>query len=130
MGSKHEDSAHVEVSHVPPKNYVYGQILAPRGMRPVFKSIQSLVGSEHAHIRISGYDGTPILWVSTEWCELESTPLENSKEHLLNGAIAGSTEAVVEFVTALSRSLAAAGIDHRFEVYDESDQQAFTIQVP
>ena len=112
---------------LPDGNNVYGTVVAPDGMQPVLESVQRLVGKDNAYIYVSGYNGASTLHFSTQRCDFESTPLDDGSQHLLNGGVAGSVEAVIEFVKELSLHLSDAQIKHSFEVYDESEDLAFEI---
>jgi hypothetical protein len=66
------------------------------------------------------------LRLESEAVDFESEPVGPS-EHLLKGGVGGTVEEVVTFVWALSAALAAAGVEHAFEVYDTSQQLVRTL---
>jgi len=78
------------------------------------------VGEKRASIYKSQFNGVETLHLSTDAVDFESTPLEDGSRHLLNGGVAGDSNDVVGFVTAVSRLLTEAGIQHSFEVYDNN----------
>ena len=50
--------------------------------------------------------------------DFESLPLPGGIEYLLNGAVAGSPDEVMAFTRRLSAVLAAAKVEHTFDVHD------------
>lgn len=104
---------------IPDFNNVYGHIVVSNGLQPVLRVVNGLVGEGRAYIKKSQFNGAETLRIGTDNVNFESTPLEDAGRHLLSGGVGGSLEEVVEFVRALSRSLAQDGIEHRFEVYDD-----------
>ena len=105
---------------IPDRKNVYGHFVAPDGLQMALRVFQQLVGDDHASIDVSHDDGMATLHLSTEECVFASTPLLCGVEHIFNGAVAGASEDVVAFVTSLSDCLFDAGIEHRFEIYDEA----------
>ena len=116
-----------ESDPLPDGTNVYGTVVARSGMPSVLQAVQRFVGEEHAFIKNSGFSGASTLYFSTVQCDFESTPLEDGVQHLLSGCVAGSFERVAGFVSSLSHHLSAAGIEHGFEIYDESDNLAMKI---
>src|ERR1700694_5869749 len=104
---------------MPDGNNVYGQIFAPLGLHPVLQTVRRLIGDERASSYKSQFNGAETLRFSTNGVDFESTPLENDGRHLLNGVVAGDRNNVVAFAEAMSQLLTEAGIEHRFEVYDQ-----------
>jgi hypothetical protein len=99
-------------------NNVYGQVVAPDGLRAVFDAAERVVGPGCASLFHARAGGPKMLRIRTDAADLESIPLPGGMEHLLNGAVGGSTEEVAAFVRALSASLTEANVEHAFEVHD------------
>ncbi len=104
---------------VPEGNNVCGIITAPQGMQPVLRVVERLFAGGRASIYRSGYNGAETLRLRSDRVEFESDPIEDGSQHLFSGGVSGSPEEVVGIVRALSEALAKAGIEHRFEIYDE-----------
>jgi len=104
---------------IPEANNVYGILTALQGMEPVLRAVEHLFAGDQAPIYRSGYNRTATLCLCSDWVEFESTPLEDGIQHLFNGAVGGSLAEVVGFARALCEALQKAGIEHRFEIYDE-----------
>lgn len=102
----------------PDSNNVYGRVVTPTGLGPVLRAMQRLVGEGRVSIDTSQFDGAETLHFSTGDADFESTPLGDGS-HLLNGGVGGTPDELVAFVRAMSQAFAEAGIDHRFEVYDD-----------
>jgi hypothetical protein len=101
-----------------PGNNVYGEIIAPHGLETVLRAVEPLATGGRAYIYRSSYSGAETLHLVSDQVNFESDPL-GAGEHLFNGGVGGSLDGVVDFVRALSDALHKAGIEHRFEVYDD-----------
>ena len=66
---------------------------------------------------MSGYDGSETLHLRIPTADFLTTPLEDGS-HLFSGGVGGTPQELLGFVQAMSGALAAAGIEHTFEVYD------------
>lgn len=99
-------------------NNVYGQLVAPDGLRPVLVAAERVLGPGAASVFRSRAGGAETLRIRTDAADFESLPLPGGMEYLLNGSVAGTAEEVATFVRALSASLAAARVEHGFEVHD------------
>ena len=98
----------------------FGQVIAPAGLRPLAGSLG--VPPWTTTTRTSGFDGSERLRLEGSDLDLETEPLSGA-EHLLNGEIGGERAAALATLELLSRTLANAGVVHRFELYDEADTQ-------
>lgn len=103
---------------VPRTNNVYGQVIAPGGLRPVLVAVEALLGPGCASLFQTRAAGTETLRIRTDTADFESLPMPGGMEHLLNGAVAGTPEQVVQFVRTLSAALSDAKVEHSFEVHD------------
>ena len=104
---------------IPKTNNVYGQIVAPDGLRPVLAAVEELLGPGCASLfRSRTSNASETLRIRTDAADLESLPLPGGIEHLLNGAVGGSANEVDAFVRALSAALTEAKVQHSFEVHD------------
>lgn len=104
---------------IPKTNNVYGQIVAPDGLRPVHAAIEKVLGPGCASIfRARTLNPDEMLRVLTDVADIQSLPLPGGMEHLFNGAVGGSAEEVVAFVQRLSDALADAKVEHSFEIHD------------
>jgi hypothetical protein len=104
---------------IPEAYDIYGLITAPQGMLPVLRAVRHLAAGGQASIYRSGYNGAETLRLRSDGVEFESDPLKDGVHHLFNGGVGGSLEEVVGFIRTLSEALQTAGIEHRFEIYDE-----------
>jgi hypothetical protein len=104
---------------IPRTNNVYGQVVAPDGLRAVVVAIEAALGPGSASMYRSraGADAET-LRIRTDVADFESLPLPGGIEHVLNGAVAGSPEDVAAVVRALSAALTDVKIEHNFEVHD------------
>ena len=99
-------------------NNVYGQVVAPDGLHPVRLAAEAALGPGTASVFRPKPGGAETLRVRTDAADLESLPLPGGIDHLLNGAVSGSADEVTAWVEALSAALAAAGVEHQFNIYD------------
>jgi len=99
-------------------NNVYGQVVAPDGLRVVVVAAERALGPGAASVFRSRAGASETLRIRTDVADFESLPLPGGMEHLLNGAVAGPAEEVATFVRSLSASLAEAKVEHSFEVHD------------
>jgi hypothetical protein len=98
---------------------VYGQLIAPDGLRAVVVALEAALGPGTASMyRSRAGSDTETLRIRTDAADFESLPLPGGMEHLLNGAVAGSAEDVAKLVRTLSRALTDAKVEHTFEVHD------------
>lgn len=103
---------------IPRTNNVYGQVVAPDGLRPVLEAAKSVLGPGCASLfRGRGADAET-LRIRSDACDFESLPLPGGMEHLLNGAVSGTPEQVMTFVRTLSAALTEARVEHTFDVHD------------
>ena len=103
---------------VPQHNNVYGQLIAPDGLRRVLVAVEDAIGPGCASLFHARAGGTETLRIRTDAADFESLPLPGGMEHLLNGAVAGPADAVAAFARTLSSALARAKVEHTFEVHD------------
>jgi hypothetical protein len=106
---------------IPEGNNVYGRLVTPLGLQAVLRALESLVAGGRAWVKVSGYDGSESLHLETASADFLSTPLEDGS-HLYSGGVGGTEAQVLAFVQAMSDAVAAAGIWHSFEVYDEAQE--------
>jgi hypothetical protein len=99
-------------------NNVYGQIIAPDGLRPVVAAVEVALGPGCASMFSSRGGGAEMLRILSDSADMESLPLPGGMEHLLNGFVEGSVEQIGKLVRALSSAFAEAKIEHSFEVHD------------
>jgi hypothetical protein len=100
-------------------NNVYGQLVAPDGLRPVLVALEKLLGPGQASLFRSRSTSTiETLRIRTDAADLESLPMPGGIDYLLNGAVAGSMDDVIAFVQRLSAGLSEAHIEHTFEIHD------------
>jgi hypothetical protein len=104
---------------IPRTNNVYGQVIAPGGLRAVVVALEAALGPGTASMYRSraGTDAEQ-LRIRTDAADFESLPLPGGMEHLLNGAVAGPTDDVARFVRTLSAALTEVKVEHTFEVHD------------
>jgi hypothetical protein len=106
---------------IPDGNDVYGQVTAPMGLELVLQAVRRVTGEGKGHLYRSQFSGATTLRFSTENVDFESTPLDDGRQHLFNGAVGGSLVHVTTFARSLSAMLADLGIENRFEVYDDEN---------
>ena len=104
---------------IPRTNNVYGQVIAPDGLRAAVVALEAALGPGTVSTYRSrrGADAET-LRIRTDAADFESLPLPGGMEHLLNGAVAGSPDDVARFVRKLSAALAEAKVEHTFDVHD------------
>lgn len=98
-------------------NNVYGDLIAPQGLRYVSDALAPLIGDARASLYVSQFNGKETLRFSTEIANFESMPLEVQGHHFLNGHVIGTIDEVARFVEAMSKHLSDTSIQHRFEIY-------------
>jgi hypothetical protein len=102
----------------PQSNNVYGQIVAPDGLRPIVVALEKALGPGC----VSAYNPRPgaaeVIRLRTDVADFESLPLPGGMEHLFNGAVAGSSDDVTAFVRRLSAALVDAKLEHTLDVVD------------
>ncbi|QDV15471.1 hypothetical protein Pan153_00850 [Gimesia panareensis] len=108
------------MTDIPDSNNVYGCITSLDGLAFVRDAVNKLEEVNEACISVSGYDGSESLILRSDLIDFESEPLENG-QHLLNGAIAGTINEIISFVSKLSHTLSEAGIEHHFEIYNAEE---------
>lgn len=116
------------VASVPDGNNVYA-ILAVHGLAKVGKAARRACGPEAVSLYRSGYDGTDTLRIRTASADFETTHLGDD-EYLLSGGVGGFVGEVKAFVCRLSESLAAEGVTHQFEVYDDEGELLLLVPEP
>lgn len=99
-------------------NNVYGQLIAPGGLRPVVVAVEEALGPGCVSMFRSRASDTETLRIRSDAADLESLPLPGGMEHLLNGAVDGTLDEVIALVRLLSRALQEANIEHSFEIHD------------
>jgi hypothetical protein len=105
--------------NIPDHNNVYGEFKTTGGMRPVLTAVRKLTGVDQAFIYTSSFNGAEVLHFSAAEFDFESTPL-GIHDHLLNGAVAGSTAEILEIVQAIAEAFTTACIEGKFEIYDDA----------
>ncbi len=103
---------------------VYGVITAEQGVRHVLRAVEHLFAGGRTSVNRSSDHGAETLRLRSDQAEFESEPLADGVQHLFNGTVGGPLEQVLGFVRSLSEALRTAGIEHRFEVYDENQDLA------
>lgn len=101
---------------VPRGNNVYGQLVAPDGLRAVLAAVERALGPGCASVYKTA--GVERLRLRSDTADMETLPLPGGMEHLFNGAVAGSADEVMALVRSLSDALTQLGIEHGFEVLD------------
>src|SRR5688572_24499419 len=82
---------------IPRTNNVYSQVIAPDGLRPVLAAVERALGPGNASLYRSRAGGAEVLRIRSDTADFESLPLPGGIEHLLNGAVAGSSDDVAGF---------------------------------
>jgi hypothetical protein len=109
----------------PERSNVAGLIIPPNGdLRPLLEVLKPITEDGKAYIYRSGYNGAKTLHLRTDWADLDSEPLENSRIHLFNGAVAGTLEQAAAFVQRVAELFSSVGAEYALEVYDE-DQKLY-----
>lgn len=108
-------------------NNVYGQLVAPDGLRPVARAAEAACGPGSAAAYRDRASNTERLRLRTDAADLESLPLPGGTDHLFNGAVAGPIADVLAFVRALSSALTSEGVEHSFEVLDREQKQSWSV---
>ncbi len=91
---------------------------------PVEAVADALTAVARCEVRGSGFDGSVRVRVRADGIELDSEPVAGG--HLLNGVVGG--DAGVVALRTVSGKLAAAGIVHRFELYDVEHQLVLQLE--
>ncbi len=99
-------------------NNVYGQVIAPSGLRPVQVAVERVLGPGTAAVFRSRASDTETLRIRSDAADLETLPLAGGMEYLLNGSVSGTAPEVAAFVRALSAALMDVKVEHNFEVHD------------
>ena len=99
-------------------NNVYGQMIAPGGLRPAVAAIEEALGPGSASMFRTSTADAEGLRARTDAVDLESLPLPGGMEHLLNGVIEGPADEIVRIVRSISAAFDEAKIEHTFEVHD------------
>lgn len=94
---------------------VYGYVVASRGLGAVYDALNLAADWETRRIQDN------LLCLDAEVATLRSEPDEGDA-HVLYVRANGSLEVIIAFVWRLSAALAAAGIEHNFEVYEARDR--------
>ena len=103
---------------IPRTNNVYGQVVAPDGLRPVLVAVERALGPGAASMFRSRAGAAEVLRIRSDAADFESLPLPGGIEHMLNGAVAGSTDDVAAFARGLSAAFVDAKVEHTIEVHD------------
>lgn len=114
---------------LPEGNNVCGTITAPQGLQPVLRALGHLVDGGRAYIYRSQFNRAETLHLRSEAVDFDSDQLDDGIQHSFSGGVGGSMAEVVGFVRALSDALQTAGVEHRFEIYDE-DQRLVQVIPP
>ena len=99
-------------------NNVYGQVIAPSGLRPVQVAAERALGPGTAAVFRPRASDAETLRIRSDTADFESLPLPGGMEFLLNGAVAGSAAEVAAVVRALSAALLELKVEHTFEGHD------------
>jgi hypothetical protein len=99
---------------LPESNNCYGQLRVPAELEAAARCFAE--PPWRARMRTAGFDGSRRLVLEAPGLDLETEPLGGDK-HLFNGAVAPAAVGRASLRRA-SAALAAAGIVHRFELYD------------
>jgi hypothetical protein len=102
----------------PQTNNVYGQIVAPDGLRPVVVALEKALGPGCASVFNPRPGAAEVLRLRTDAAEFESLPLPGGMDHVLNGSVAGSPDEITAFVRRISEALAETKIEHTFDVVE------------
>lgn len=102
----------------PQTNNVYGQIVAPDGLRPIVVALEKALGPGCVSV-FNPRPGAPeVIRLRTDAADFESLPMPGGIDHLFNGSVAGSSEDVAAFVRRVSTALTDAKVEHTFDVVD------------
>jgi hypothetical protein len=99
-------------------NNVYGQIVAPGGLRPVVAALEKVLGPGCVSVFNPRPGAREVLRLRTDAADFESLPLPGGMEHLCNGSVAGPADDVIGFVRRVSGALSEMKVDHTFDVLD------------
>lgn len=99
----------------PNNNNVYGHIIVSKDLKSLVEPISTLVREDKVFVKT--FCGLETLKFSTETVEFETTHILHPK-YLLNGAVSGGIEKVIEFTQKLSDCLTEENVIHHFEIYD------------
>lgn len=104
---------------IPRTNNIYGQIVAPDGLKPVCAALEhALEPGSISLFRARASSARETLRIRTDSADFESISMPGGIEHLFNGAVGGTPDEVIAFVRALSAELVKAKIEHTFDVHD------------
>ena len=99
-------------------NNVYGQIVAPDGLRPLVVALEKALGPGCVSV-FSPRPGAPeIIRLRTDAADFESLPMPGGMDHLFNGSVAGSSDEVAAFARRISDALTEAKLEHTFDVVE------------
>ena len=112
---------------LPRHNNVYGQLVAPDGLRAVARAAEAVAGPGCAAAYRDRASDTERLRLRSDTADLDSLPLPGGTDHLFNGSVAGPTADVLVFVRALSVALTKEGVEHSFEVLDREQKQSWCV---
>jgi hypothetical protein len=102
----------------PQANNVYGQIVAPDGLRPVVLALETALGPGCASV-VNPRPGAPeVLRLRTDTADFESLPLPGGMDHVLNGSVSGSSGDVTAFVRRISQAFTEVKLEHTFDVLE------------
>ena len=104
------------ITRRPQTNNVYGQIVAPDGLRPVVAALEKVLGPGCVSV-FNPRPGAPeVIRLRTDVADFESLALPGGMDHLFNGSVAGSAEDVAAFARRVSAAMVEAKIEHTFDV--------------
>jgi hypothetical protein len=99
-------------------NNVYGQIVAPDGLRPLVVALEKALGPGCVSV-FSPRPGAPeVIRVRTDAADFESLPMPGGMVHLFNGSVAGTSDDVTAFTQRISDALTKAKLEHTFDIVD------------
>jgi hypothetical protein len=96
-------------------NNVYGQIVAPDGLRPVVAALEKALGPGCVSV-FSPRPGAPeVIRLRTDVADFESLALPGGMDHLFNGSVAGSSDEVGTFARRVSAAMTQAKLEHTLD---------------
>ena len=102
----------------PQTNNVYGQIVAPDGLRPIVVALEKALGPGCVSVYNPRPGAPEVIRLRTDVADFESLPLPGGMDHLFNGSVAGMSDDVAAFVRRVSVAFAEAKLEHTFDVVE------------
>jgi|JI102314DRNA_FD_contig_51_4755249_length_434_multi_1_in_0_out_0_1 hypothetical protein len=108
---------------IPEFNNVYGLILCDGRVHELAQLLRIFldVGECEVRVKTSQFDGEETLRVSTETADFDLYLADADRKFLFNGAVAGDTEQVCDFIIRLYAALQDGGFQASLEVYDDNN---------